>query len=183
MASILVVCTGNICRSPLGEAFLRRRLAADGGNVVTSAGTDGRDGGPATEGSVLAGAERGVDLAEHRSRRLTAGQVRDADLVVGMERAHRDAIVRAVPDASARTFTLKELVRLLEDGGVPTGDLAARVAEAARRREAAPVDGDLDVADPYGDTLEAYRRTAADVDAWTARLADALAGVSAGGSR
>ena len=61
--SVLVVCTGNICRSPLGEAALRARLE---GAVVTSAGTDARDGGPATEGSRIAGAERGLDIAQGR---------------------------------------------------------------------------------------------------------------------
>ena len=87
--SVLVVCTGNICRSPLGEAALRARLE---GAVVTSAGTDARDGGPATEGSRIAGVERGLDIAPHRSRRLTVGMVEDADLVIAMERSHRDAV-------------------------------------------------------------------------------------------
>mgnify|MGYP003334673681 CR=1 FL=1 len=58
-SNVLVVCTGNICRSPLGEAALRARLE---GAVVTAAGTDARDGGPATEGSRIAGAERGVEI-------------------------------------------------------------------------------------------------------------------------
>lgn len=169
--SVLVVCTGNICRSPIGEAALRARLAHA---VVTSAGTDARDGGPATDGSVVAGAERGFDLAGHRSRRLTVGLVQDAALVVAMTRGHRDAIVRAVPTAADRTFTLKELVLLLEAGDEPSGDLAARVSEAARRRAAAPPDGDLDVDDPYGDVLDAYRRIAAEIDDWSERLARRL---------
>lgn len=169
--SVLVVCTGNICRSPIGEAALRARL--DGADV-TSAGTDARDGGPATEGSIVAGGERGFDLAGHRSRRLTVGLVQDADLVVAMTRGHRDAIVRSVPAAADRTFTLKELVLLLEAGEPPTGDLRARVAAAARRRAAAPPDGDLDVDDPYGDVLDAYRRIAAEIDVWSERLARRL---------
>ena len=171
--SVLVVCTGNICRSPLCEAALRVRLE---GAVVTSAGTDARDGGPATEGSRIAGAERGLDIAPHRSRRLTVGMVEDADLVIAMERSHRDAICRSVPDATDRTFTLKELVLLLEADGAHDGDLRARVASAARRRaaEASPTT-DLDVADPYGDHLDAYRRIAAEIESWSDRLAAGLA--------
>ena len=174
-SNVLVVCTGNICRSPLGEAALRGRLD---GVVVASAGTDAQDGGPATEGSRVAGGERGLDLSTHRSRRLTVGMVEEAALVIGMERAHRDAIARAVPTAAARTFTLKELVLLLEAGGPPTGSLAERVAEAARRRAASATRSeDLDVADPYGAHLDAYRRTADEIASWTDRLAALLGAV------
>ena len=180
MSAFLVVCTGNICRSPLGEAFLRRGLAADGAHEVASAGTDARDGDPAMEGSLVAGAERGVDLAAHRARRLTVGQVRDADLVLAMERHHRDAILRAAPDASERTYTLKELVLLLETDGAAAGPLPARLAAAAARR--GDVAGaDLDVADPYGEALDAYRDTADEIATWTDRLVGALAGLPAGG--
>lgn len=170
---ILVVCTGNICRSPLGEAALRARL--HGRAQVVSAGTYGQEGSGATEGSVVAGREIGLDLAAHRARRIRPADIDAADLVLAMEREHRDAIVWAVPDARDRTFTLKELVRLLERAPL-LGDLEARVVESARRRMAAEVDGDLDVADPYGDTLDAYRRIAAEIDDWTERLVLGLFG-------
>lgn len=172
---ILVVCTGNICRSPLGEAALRARL--DGRARVVSAGTYGQEGSGATEGSVVAGRALGLDLTAHRARRVRPADVEAADLILAMERAHRDAIVVAIPEASARTFTLKELVLLLERA--PTaGDLAARIAEAARRRASAAAEGDLDVADPYGDTSDAYRRIAGEIDAWTDRLVAGLFGVA-----
>ena len=90
---------------------------------------------------------------------------------------------RATPEALDKTFTLKELVILLERGPLD-GDLGARLAEASRRREAAEADGDLDVADPYGDSLDAYRRIAAEIDGWTQRLVAGLFGpalASAGG--
>ena len=170
---ILVVCTGNICRSPLGEAALRARL--DGRARVVSAGTYGQEGSGATEGSIVAGRELGLDLSAHRARRIRPADIDAADLVLAMEREHRDLVVRSVPEARDRTFTLKELVRLAERAPL-LGDLDARVADAARRRAAAEADGDLDVADPYGDTLDAYRRIAGEIDAWTDRLVVGLFG-------
>ena len=70
---LLLVCTGNTCRSPLAEAILRRELEARGvtGVAVSSAGTGARDGVPASEGSYLVGLEHGLDLSNHRARLLT----------------------------------------------------------------------------------------------------------------
>lgn len=175
--SVLVVCTGNICRSPMAEAMLRERaVGADGRATLTlsSAGTHGWDAAPATDASARAAAERGLDLSDHRSRPLTRDLVEHADLVVAMAGEHRDAIARAVPGAAERTFTLKELVLLLEQVR-PVGDLAARVAAAAaRRRDAGTPPGDLDVADPYGAADGIYRAMADELDDWTRRLADLL---------
>lgn len=176
MPSVLVVCTGNICRSPLGEAALRARI---GDRItVSSAGTDAIEGRPATAGSVTAGAERGLDLGDHRAHRLSVGDVLDADLVLCMERAHRDAIHRAVPEAIGRVFTFKEFVALLAVGG-SVETITDAISVAARRRIGGDVPGELDVADPFGDDLEAYRRIAAEIDGLTARLAGLIAPLDA----
>ena len=87
---ILLVCSGNTCRSPMAEAVLRNKLARDddlAGVVVGSAGTSAWDGTPASEGAYLVALERGLDLSEHRARALTADQVRDADLILTMTEA------------------------------------------------------------------------------------------------
>lgn len=173
MGPILVVCTGNICRSPLGEAALRARLGDRAS--IASAGTYGQQGSGATEGSVIAGGELGLSLEAHRARRLSIDDVEAADLVIAMEREHRDAVTRAVPDAAPKTFTLKELVLLLERAPID-GATEDRLAEADRRREERAAEGDLDVADPYGDTLDSYRRIAGEIDAWTDRLVPLLFG-------
>jgi len=186
MASILVVCTGNICRSPMAEGFLRtaleRRLGPEA-PPVASAGVIGHEGGAAEPEAVRAAAERDVDIADHVVRRLRHEHIRAADVIVGMAREHRRAVARAVPEAAGRTFTLKELVRLLEalpagavepDGA--RGRLPARVARADElRREGFPV-LDEDVEDPLGMPLETFRAVARELETWCDRLIAALFG-------
>lgn len=186
MASILVVCTGNICRSPLAEGFLRTALVERLGQAapsVSSAGVIGRTGSPAMPESVRAGAERGLDIAAHRVRRLAEGEIQDADLVLAMAADHRDAVCDAVPDAASKTFTMKELVRLLErtppdadlTDATPDERLRARVAEADRRRHHGDAGHpDEDVVDPLGMPYESYRAVAWELDEWSHRLAVAL---------
>jgi protein-tyrosine phosphatase len=192
MTSILVVCTGNICRSPLAEGLLRHRLAARLGPdapAVASAGTSGLDDEPASPGSVQAASELGVDIAGHRGRRLTPAMARGADLIVCMAADHRDVLSALGPEVVAKTFTLKELVRALEQLPPPSpaagGDaadaasaLVARVAAAddLRRSGFSGNPLDEDVADPLGLPLETYRATAWELDEWTSRLLDASFG-------
>ncbi len=194
MPQVLLVCTGNICRSPMAEGFLRsafeRRLGADA-PLVVSAGLIARDGGSATTEAVRAAAELGADIADHTARRLLVHHARPADVVVGMAAEHRDEIVRTSLGDASKTFTLKELVRLLEGAparpargaprgtpsrGAPAEGLAARIAEADRlRRDGFRGDPrDEDVADPLGMPLDGYRRIALQLDGWCERLAAAL---------
>jgi protein-tyrosine phosphatase len=174
MTSILVVCTGNVCRSPMAEGFLRKALAdalGDAAPTVSSAGTAGWEGSEATPEARAAAAELDVDIAGHRARRLRPQMVETADLIVCMAGEHRDATVRAVPTAAERTFTLKELVRLLER--VPGGDpdrFSDRVAAAGALRRDDPEPGDDDVADPLGLPLDGYRAVAAELDDRCTRL-------------
>src|SRR5512135_2244316 len=89
--NILLVCSGNTCRSPLAAAILTdklSRLPEFAGVSVQSAGIAAWDGTPASEGAYLVALERGLDLSGHRARMLTADQVRDADLVLTMSESH-----------------------------------------------------------------------------------------------
>jgi len=187
MASkILVVCTGNVCRSPVAEGLLRRALNerfGDDAPDVASAGTAAWEGSGAMPESVRAAAERGVDIADHVARLLTQALVAQADLLVGMAVEHRDAVGDLVPEAAARSFTLKELVRLLE--ALPPGagpargpGLEARVgeADALRRRGSEGNPWDEDVVDPLGMPLDTYRAIAWELDGWTDRLVEGLFG-------
>ncbi len=88
--TIVVVCHGNICRSPMGAALLRQALGPSG-TRVESAGFIGPNR-PAPPDAVMAAARRGVDLSDHRSRLLTADLVGSADLIVVMEPEQQRAV-------------------------------------------------------------------------------------------
>jgi len=158
-----MVCTGNICRSPMAELLLRGHLDARGVRArVRSAGTLAWHG-PATDGAVEVMEARGLDLRAHRSQELTPTLVADADLIVGMTRNHVWGVTAHEPGAETRAFVIGELVRLgplvgTRANAEPARDWAARVAE---RRGDSPVGraGD-DVADPYGEPLDFYEATA-----------------------
>ena len=183
MASILVVCTGNVCRSPIAEGMVRSALEARLGEaapVVASAGTAGWEGSTAMPEAVVAAAERGVDISAHAARRLLAEHVRAADVVLAMATEHRDEVARSVPDARDRVFTLKELVRLLEalPPDDPAGSLSERVHAAATLRRSG-FNGnpyDEDVFDPLGLPLDGYRAIAWELHGWCGRLVDGLVG-------
>jgi len=175
MSGILVVCTGNICRSPMAEGFLRAALVerlGDAAPVVTSAGTAGWDGSGAMIESVRSAEERGADIRSHLARRLTGEMLDDADLIVCMAADHREAIVGMRSDLEDKTFTIKELVRLMEAS--PAGGLMdARIAAAAAARNGSSPP-DEDVRDPLGDPIDGYREVADELHDLSGRLAAAL---------
>lgn len=177
MSGILVVCTGNVCRSPMAEGFLRaafvERLGGDA-LPVSSAGTAGWEGSGATNEAIAAAHERGIDIASHRARILSRTLVEDADLVVCMTGEHRAAVAAIHPEALDRAFTITELARLLESAR-PAGTIAERVGAAAASRNGFH-QGDPDVRDPLGDPIEGYREVADQLEALAGRLADALVG-------
>jgi protein-tyrosine phosphatase len=186
MASILVVCTGNVCRSPVAEALLRtsfeQRFGARAPSVA-SAGTAGWQGSDASPGSIAAAAELGIDLRGHRARALALEDVWEAVLLLAMAAEHRDVIGAVAPESAERAFTLKELVRLLEalpappESSDPVVALAARVGEAAAlRRGGFAQAADLDVEDPLGKPQEQYGEMATELDEWCRRLGDGLFG-------
>ncbi len=193
---ILAVCTGNLCRSPQLEQLLRARLplavpGAEGSAVeIASAGTMAVDGSP-MDALAVAEAERlGIaDTAAHRARRLLPEHIEAADLVIGLTHEHRGAAVRAAPRANHRTFTLIELVRVVEmlaerdpqpiaplgDGGAPAF-LRGVTAAAGVARGLLPLAAtkQIDIDDPYGRSAAAYRRSADAVAEHVDRLTTAL---------
>jgi protein-tyrosine phosphatase len=172
-----MVCTGNICRSPMMERIMQDaigRRGVGGDVVVTSAGTWARPGEPMQPFAAAMLNQLGVNAANFGATSLTEGLVRSSDLVITATRAHRSHVVGLVPGAVRRTFTLLELARIASTAPVPTSapassesaGFAARVRQAvawaaqmrgsvSRREES--VD-DLD--DPLGAPLDIYRQRA-----------------------
>ena len=103
--SILLVCVGNICRSPTAEYLLRNRLA-DSDAGVSSAGLGALDDRPmdATAAQLLL--EHGIDASAHRGKQLRSEMLRQAGLVLVMEKAHAASIVRTTPEVSGKVFLL-----------------------------------------------------------------------------
>lgn len=167
---IVIVCTANICRSPMAEAMIRQGLRTTGpdaaGVVVESAGVYGHEGSPIAPGSAAALRALGVAEDGHRGRLLTPAIVGAADLVLTMEERHREAILSGTPEARDRTFTLREFARLaggqapLAGAGV-AGRARVLVAAVGPRRANLPWAGVDDVPDPYGGPGEGYHACAA----------------------
>ncbi len=180
-AQVLAVCTGNICRSPAVERLLAARFA--GTDVqVSSAGTHAVVGHGMSVPMVPLVEAAGADASGFAARQLTADLVRGADLVLTLTRQHRSAVVELAPATVRRTFTLRELERLLAHvdpsalqaaGATPAQRLRALPALAASVRHVAPR-GDDDVVDPIGGGDALYRTSFAQLSPGVTALADAL---------
>ncbi len=114
MKTILFLCTGNVCRSPMAEGLFRHAVQGRGDFQVLSAGLGAVDGQPPTPHSVQAMKEVGLDISRQRSRALTAELVRSADLILGMTHSHTDTVGLLYPHAAEKTFLLREFDETLE---------------------------------------------------------------------
>jgi protein-tyrosine phosphatase len=139
--TVTYVCTGNICRSPMGEVVLRDQIAAEGLShlvEVWSAGTgDWHIGEPADHRALATLSAHGHDGARHRAKQFRPMDFSDADLVLALDRSHQRALTRL-----ARTEEDRGKVRLLR-----SFDPAASAA------------GLLDVEDPYFGTRADFEDT------------------------
>ena len=109
---ILVVCTANICRSPVGEVLLKTRLEAAGlaNWTVSSAGTWAAEGSSAAPFSIALMAERGLDIRPHRSQPVTEALMAQSDLVLCMETEHVKTLVRAFPAHQNKIYAVRQMV-------------------------------------------------------------------------
>lgn len=105
---ILVVCVGNICRSPMAEALLKREFGGQDDVTVESAGLGALVGYPASKHSVRLMGDLGVDITGHRARQIHPDMVNAADLVLVMEAGHKRAIDDADPTARGKVHRIGE---------------------------------------------------------------------------
>lgn len=131
--NVLFVCTGNTCRSVIAQGLLRKmwdqQLEKKSALAVESAGLYAFSGIPASENAIKVLSEYGVEMGEHRSRKVNLDMVRQADLIVVMTRQQREELVRLFPEAGEKVKLLREF-----DGS------------------------DEDVMDPFGGAEEDYRQ-------------------------
>ena len=111
MANVLIICTANVCRSPVAEALLQDRLYKRGLEdwQVDSAGTWATKGQPASHYSIEVLAEQGLDIAKHSSRAVDDQMIGESDLVVCMELGHVEALKAEFPQYASRIYALSEM--------------------------------------------------------------------------
>ncbi len=143
---ILFVCTGNTCRSPMAGGIFGKYLAEKSGcNVdqfgeigykVSSAGTMGMVGAPASAEAVVACAKKGVDIKRHKSSALTKKLIDESDFIFAMTRSHKNAVVTVSSEAANKCLLLADK----EDVADPIGqsqevyDNCAELIEAAVKK-------------------------------------------------
>ena len=136
MAHILIVCTGNICRSPVAAALLQDRLKKKGLTdwQVTSVGTWAQDKRGASQYSVEIMAEQGLDITGHQAKTIEFAHIKIADLVLCMESGHLEALQVEFPMQAKKVRLLSEMI-----------------------------DRNYSISDPYGRSKDAYYRMVGDV--------------------
>jgi glycine hydroxymethyltransferase len=114
MKTVLFVCTGNVCRSPMAEGIFRQAVQGRGNYGVISAGLGAMHGQPPSAFAVQAVKELGIDITGLRSRMLTPEMVQQADYIFGMTHSHVDTVMLLYPQAAEKTFLLREFDETLD---------------------------------------------------------------------
>jgi protein-tyrosine phosphatase len=185
--SILVVCAGNLCRSPIAEQLLRTRFAAAGVSAtITSAGLEATEGEPMDP--MAAGLSRtyGGDPEGKTSVFLKAGLIANADLVLTATREQRAQVARMLPRSTKNTFTIKQFARMIEGlselnpADAPTradsfsSSVVTQLAATRGFLPPLPHPEDDDIEDPYRQSQATYDRVGKSLDAAVTTIVSAF---------
>jgi protein-tyrosine-phosphatase len=133
--SVLFICTANICRSPMAEALLRLKVQETGSYPDTwrieSAGVNALEGVPPSRFAVEVMTEYGFDITDHKSKTATENMLGEFNLVLTMEKIHKQLLRSRFPDSTGKVYMLSEMI-----------------------------DQEFPVEDPFGNSLEDYRKCA-----------------------
>ena len=177
---ILVVCAGNLCRSPLVATLLRHELAAEGINAEVSSGGLAAPLGARPDRRLrrVAG-ELGVDVDEHRSRPVSVGDLREADLILTMTNEQTAQVLALDPSAAGRVTTLRAAswkARIVGGRPMPFAEWVSRLASNVTDSEAVRPDAAYDIPDPMGGPMREYRVMGDEVHSLVQALVDRWSG-------
>lgn len=132
---ILFLCTGNVCRSPMAEGYFNHKIKESGScdYSSSSAGIFGLENQSASDNSIIAMHEIGIDISDHKSQTFKKDMFENYDLILTMGVQHKESLITKQPDYKDKVFTLKEFV--------------------------SPQILDKDISDPFGQNLEVYKKT------------------------
>ena len=134
MKTVLFVCTGNICRSPMAEGILEKMVSASKVKDITvlSAGTHPSDGISPTKEAMQVMKKFGIDISNHRAVHIGRDLIRKADLILALEKKQKEDILELEPTAKGKVFLINEFAG----------------------------NGELDIEDPIGQGLKEYEKCA-----------------------